>query len=200
MPSEWCPWKGAGNVIGHYHITGRAVVLIGSPHSDSSSLCVSPPPRGESPEADFPLPSSLQSHAHFRVVWKWETHSIPKWRGVERLSTGFGIQISAPSPLAVWPWAIYLNLPEPQFPRLYKWCLFPCRVDVGMKGRILDLPGTYWMVTSWTASVVGAGLGNSHWFGSALLSDLPWFGPGSLSESRGIPVPIPALCHHPNFA
>lgn len=55
------------------------------------------------------------------------------------------------------------------------------------------------LISSRRASIVGAGLGNGHWSGPALLSDLPWFGPGSLSDSRGIPVPIPTR-HHQNFA
>lgn len=110
--------------------------------------------------------------------------------------------------LAVWPWAIYLNLPEPWFPHLYNDVYY-------LAGLMWELREGSWiclacngcptngcclLITSRRASVVGAGLGNSQWFGSALLSDLPWFGPGSQSDSRGIPVPIPTRHHHQNSA
>lgn len=165
VPGKWLAmWLVATSV------TGRAVVLTGSPHSDSTFF-VSAQHRGSSgwlPSSYLiSEPRSLLSSLGMRNTF----HSQVERCGTEKHRL-WNSNLSSLT-LAVWPWAIYLNRPERN-----KWCLFPCRVDVGMKGGILDLPGTYWMVTSRTASVVGAGLGNSPWFSSALLSDLPWCGPG----------------------
>lgn len=140
MCSCWCHWTDVpGKWLAMWlvttTITERAGVLVGSPLSDSTSLCVSPPLRGESCEDAFPLPISLQSSLEMRNTF----HSQVERCGTEKHRL-WNSNLSFLT-LAVWPWAIYLNLPEPQFPHLYKWCLLPCRVDVGIKGRILDLPG-----------------------------------------------------------
>lgn len=73
--------------------------LFGNPVSDSMSLCARQPLQRERVVPKMPPLSSclFQSHAHCRIIWKWETHSIHKWRNMEWKSTDFRIQTSTPS-------------------------------------------------------------------------------------------------------
>ena len=76
----------------------RAAALFGNPVSYSFSLGASSHCRERAVRKMPPLSSCLfQCHAHFRIIWKWETFHSSKWRSMKWKTTDFRMQTSTPS-------------------------------------------------------------------------------------------------------
>lgn len=152
----------------------RATARTGNPLSDSTSLWAHLPLRGE---GDLRRPACFPACCRTVLTSEYFGNGkhIPFTRG-EHVMENHKLWNSNLNSLtlAVWPWAIYLNLPEPQFPHLYKWCLLPHkgikRKRFWMCWQIMDDMSGLFFADGFEKSLnLWAGLSNRR-FGSALLT------------------------------